>query len=133
MEVVLLILTADGLGRTLACAYVGQITAQAALVETQSVGLRVRRQTVQRRSERAQIDGHVLEGTGGDTARSITRWKIDNRIVVRRDSGAVVRSIVSVATDGSLTAIEKWRADDIVSVLAPVDIRLVSFVSALFA
>ena len=126
-------LTANRLGRAFACACIRQISAQAALIEPQSVGLRVGLQAVQRRSDRTQVYGHVLEGSGSDAAGSIGRREVDDRIVVGRNTGAIVRGILSVAADGCLTAVEEWRADDIVSVFSPIHIRLVSFVSALLA
>lgn len=95
--------------------------------------MRVGAQAIQRRGDGAEIDRHVLEGAGGDAARSITRREVDNGIVVGGNTSSVVRSILPVAADGSLTAIEEWRADDVVSILSPVYVRLISFVSALLA
>ena len=65
------ILTANRLRVALGGASIGQITAQATLVETQAVGLRVCLKAVQRRGDWAQADGHVPERTAGDTAGAV--------------------------------------------------------------
>jgi hypothetical protein len=126
-------LTANRLGRTPSSASIGQVTAQATLVETQSVGLRVRGKTVQRGSDRSQADGHVPERTAGDTAGTIARWDNEGWHGVRGNAGAVVRDVLAISAHGCCAAVEEWRADDVVCVLAPIDVRLVAFVAALGA
>jgi hypothetical protein len=126
-------LTANSLRITLRGASVGQVTAQATLVEAQAVGLRVGRQAVQRRGDRTQADGHIPERTAGHTAGAIAGWDDEAGHVVRGDPGAVVGDVLSVAAHGGFAAVEERRADDVVGVLAPVDVGLVAFVAALGA
>jgi hypothetical protein len=44
-----------------------------------------------------------------------------------------VRDVLAVSAHRSRAAVEEWRADDVVGVLAPVDVGLVAFVAALCA
>lgn len=86
----------------------------------------------------AEVDGHVDEGTGGDTAAAGAGWEVDWRetaaLAAAQDYVGLVGDVDAVAGHGGRAAVEDGRGGETgLGGLGPVPVGLGAAVSAFFA
>lgn len=80
-----------------------------------------------------QSYSHVPKGSSRDTTSSVTGGNFDERRIIARDVDCRMVDIGSIAPNGQVTAIKYRSVGNVKSVSTPIDIRLVSWITALLS